>query len=105
MTTQTNQKNLNDIFFQQKTTGVNYNDLLEEVQKYLSDNHAKAISSGGNDASVLIKNIIKQYLIKQRYAVDGYTAKAVCFCSSFFISLYLYIFISIFVSLYRQKNK
>ena len=77
MTTQTNQKNLNDIFFQQKTTGVDYNELLEEVQKYLSDNHAKAISSGGNDASVLIKNIIKQYLIKQRYAVDGYTTEQV----------------------------
>ena len=33
--TQTNQNpknNLNDIFFQQKTTGVDYNELLEEVQ-------------------------------------------------------------------------
>ena len=65
--------NLNDIFFQAKITGVNYNDLLEEVQKYLSDNHAKAISGGDSDASVLIKNIIKQYLIKQRYSVDGFT--------------------------------
>ena len=43
MTTQTNQKNLNDIFFQQKTTGVDYNELLEEVQKYLSDKDRKSV--------------------------------------------------------------
>ena len=72
-----NQQNLNDIFFQQKTTGVDYHALLEELQKYLSDHHAKAISGEGRDAPALIKNIIKQYLIKQRYSVDGYSTEEV----------------------------
>ena len=70
-----NQQNLNDIFFQQKTTGVDYHALLEELQKYLSDHHAKAISGEGRDAPALMKNIIKQYLIKQRYSVDGFTSE------------------------------
>ena len=72
-----NQQNLNDIFFQQKTTGVDYHALLEELQKYLSDHHAKAISGEGRDAPALMKNIIKQYLIKQRYSVDGYSTEQV----------------------------
>ena len=72
-----NQQNLNDIFFQQKTTGVDYHALLEELQKYLSDHHAKAISGEGRDAPALMKNIIKQYLIKQRYSVDGYSTEGV----------------------------
>ena len=70
-----NQQNLNDIFFQSKTTGVDYHALLQELQKYLSDHHAKAISGEGSDAPILMKNIIKQYLIKQRYSVDGFTSE------------------------------
>lgn len=70
-----NQQNLNDIFFQSKTTGVDYHALLQELQKYLSDHHAKAISGEGSDAPALMKNIIKQYLIKQRYSVDGFTTE------------------------------
>ncbi len=64
--------NLNDIFWGQQTTEKPYDELLEEVQKYISDNHAKDVSAGGSDAPELIRNLLKQYLIRQKYTVVGY---------------------------------
>ncbi len=68
-----NPNDLNDIFWGQQSSVKPYDELLEEVQKYISDNHAKEVSSGGDDAAVLIRSLIKQYLIRQKYSVDGYT--------------------------------
>jgi len=75
MSQSTQKNNLNDIFWGQHTAERPYDELLDEVQKYVSDNHAKEVSSGGDDAPDLIRNIIKQYLIKNRYAVKGYTTE------------------------------
>ena len=62
--------NLNDIFWGQHSADRPYEELLEEVQTYISDNHAKNISAG--DSAELIKSIIRQYLIRQKYSVSGY---------------------------------
>ncbi len=75
MSQSTQKNNLNDIFWGQHTAERPYDELLDEVQKHVSDNHAKEVSSGGDDAPELIQNIIKQYLIKNRYAVKGYTTE------------------------------
>ena len=37
--------NLNDIFWGQHSADIPYEELLEEVQKYISDNHAKTVSA------------------------------------------------------------
>lgn len=65
--------NLNDIFWGQQASERPYDELLDEVQKYVTDNHAKAISDGGADAPSVIRTIIRQYLIKQKYALAGLT--------------------------------
>ena len=62
--------NLNDIFWGQHSEDKPYEELLEEVQKYISDNHAKTVSA--ENADELMKNIISQYLIRQKYSVSGY---------------------------------
>ncbi len=64
---------LNEIFWGENSTEKPYDELLDEVQKHISDNHAKEVSAGGNEAPELIKNLLKQYVVKQKYAVKGYT--------------------------------
>ena len=67
------QHNLSDIFWGENSVDKPYEELLEEMQKYISDNHAKAITEGGDSAPELIKSLIKQYLVKQKYSVMGYS--------------------------------
>ena len=62
--------NLNDIFWGQHSADIPYEELLEEVQKYISDNHAKTVSAENGEE--LLKNIVRQYLIRQKYSVSGY---------------------------------
>ncbi len=67
------QNNLNDIFWGQQASEKPYDELLDEMQTYISENHAKEVSAGGTEAPVLIKNLLKQYIIKNKYSVTGYS--------------------------------
>ncbi len=75
--------NLNDIFFapasSNKTT---YEEILEDVQRYFSENHASTIVSvGGEDserALTVLKELMAQYVGKRKYAVDGLTTEELC---------------------------
>lgn len=70
--------NLNDIFFRAASTeGMTYEGILEDVQRYCTEHHANTLSSETNteDASVLLKEFIEKYIIRQKYAVEGLSTK------------------------------
>jgi len=69
--------NLNDIFFA-PTVGndaLTYDQILEDVQRYFSENHASTIAEAGESnvehAATVLKELMVQYLVKRRYAVEG----------------------------------
>lgn len=68
--------NLNDIFFAPTENGtLTYEQVLEDVQRYFSENHASTIA-GENDserAVTVLKELMVQYLVKRKYAVKGLT--------------------------------
>ena len=68
--------NLNDIFFAQTATeGITYENVLEDVQRYFTENHAATIA-GEDDvgrAAELLKELISQYIVKRKYVVEGLT--------------------------------
>ena len=59
--------NLNDIFWGQHSADRPYEELLEEVQTYISDNHAKTISAG--DSAELINCMFMMFCILLIYGV------------------------------------
>lgn len=75
--------NLNDIFFTPASNdGMTYDQILEDVQRYFSENHASTIASAGESdserASTLLKELMIQYLVKRKYTVDGMNAEELC---------------------------
>ena len=75
--------NLNDIFFAQTAGGgLTYEQILEDVQRYFSENHASTIAGAGESdserASALLKELMIQYLAKRKYAVDGMNTEDLC---------------------------
>lgn len=72
---------LNELFFNHTATdGMTYEDILEDVQKYCTANHADTLS-GENDpenAKRLLKEFILHYLLKCSYAVEGISTEELC---------------------------
>ncbi len=63
---------LNDIFFTSiATEGVTYENILEDVQRYFSENHSKSISAEVENAGEKLRELIVSYLVKRKYALDG----------------------------------
>ncbi len=75
--------NLNDIFFTPAANeGITYEKILEDVQRYFSENHASTIAEAGEGdtvrATTVLKELMVQYLVKRKYAVDGLTTEELC---------------------------
>lgn len=75
--------NLNDIFFAQTTNeGLTYEQILEDVQRYFSENHAATIAEAGDGdtkrASSVLKELMVQYLVKRKYTIEGLTTEELC---------------------------
>lgn len=75
--------NLNDIFFAPTSNNtLTYDQILEDVQRYFSENHASTIAEAGEEnadrAVTVLKELMIQYLVKRKYAVDGLSTKDLC---------------------------
>ncbi len=75
--------NLNDIFFTPTASeGLTYEKVLEDVQRYFSENHASTIAEAGESntlrAAAVLKELMIQYLVKRKYAIDGFTTEELC---------------------------
>ena len=76
--------NLNDIFFTPVANqSITYDQILEDVQRYFSENHASTIAeagggSNGERAVGLLKELMVQYLVKRKYTIEGLTTKQLC---------------------------
>ena len=75
--------NLNDIFFAPTVnSGISYDQILEDVQRYFSENHASTIAEAGEAdsgrASTVLKELMVQYLVKRKYAIEGLTTDELC---------------------------
>lgn len=75
--------NLNDIFFAPVSTeGLTYEQVLEEVQRYFAEKHASTIagaSEGDTEkAAAVLKELMVQYLVKRKYAIEGLTTEELC---------------------------
>ena len=70
---------LNDIFFTANASeGVTYEQILEDVQRYFSENHASTISGEGDKAGELLRELMTQYLVKRKYALEGMSTGELC---------------------------
>lgn len=70
---------LNDIFFTASTTeGLTYEQVLEDVQHYFSENHASTIAGDSDKAGDLLWELMTQYIVKRKYALDGMTTEELC---------------------------
>jgi len=70
---------LNDIFFTTNTSeGITYEQILEDVQRYFSENHASTIAGEGDKAGELLRELMTQYLVKRKYALEGMSTEALC---------------------------
>lgn len=75
--------NLNDIFFTPAANNrLSYEDILEDVQRYFSENHAATIAGAGEGdagrAAAVLKELMTQYLIKRKYALEGTSTEELC---------------------------
>ena len=64
---------LNELFFNHSAAeGMTYEDILDDVQKYCTANHADTLSgeTDPEQAKKLLKEFILQYLIKCSYGVE-----------------------------------
>ena len=70
--------NLSDIFFTTKAAdGLTYEDIWEDVQRYVTDNHASTLSSESDrdKAKELLLGFISFYINKKQYVLEGFTAE------------------------------
>lgn len=75
--------NLNDIFFAPTASEtLTYEQVLEDVQRYFSENHASTIANAGEGdtqrAVDVLKELMVQYLVKRKYAIEGLSAEELC---------------------------
>lgn len=76
--------NLNDIFFTPAANqSMTYDQILEDVQRYFSENHASTIAEAGGEsngerAAALLKELMVQYLVKRKYTIEGLTTEQLC---------------------------
>ncbi|MDR1204527.1 MAG: CpaF/VirB11 family protein [Peptococcaceae bacterium] len=65
--------NLSDVFFTPVASDtVTYDQILEDVQRYFTENHAAKLvgDENQNKANAVLKELITQYLVKRKYAVE-----------------------------------
>ena len=75
--------NLNDIFFAPtENSTLTYEQVLEDVQRYFSENHASTIAGAGENDSeravTVLKELMVQYLVKRKYTIKGFTTEQLC---------------------------
>jgi len=73
--------NLNDIFFTPVATKeITYEQILEDVQRYFTENHATKLAGDENQgrADDVLKGLITQYLVKRKYAIGGLSTEELC---------------------------
>lgn len=75
--------NLNDIFFAPTASEtLTYEQVLEDVQRYFSENHASTIANAGEGdtqrAVDVLKELMVQYLVKRKYAIEGLSTEELC---------------------------
>jgi pilus assembly protein CpaF len=73
--------NLNDIFFTPVASKeITYEQILVDVQRYFTENHATKLAGDENQgrADEVLKELITQYLVKRKYAIDGYSTHDLC---------------------------
>lgn len=75
--------NLNDIFFAPaEDSSMTYDQILEDVQRYFSENHASTIAGTGDGdterASSVLKELMVQYLVRRRLSLQGSTTEELC---------------------------
>ena len=75
--------NLNDIFFAPAANQeLTYDQVLEDVQRYFAENHASTIAEAGEGnaerATTLLKELMVQYIVKRKYAIEGLTTEELC---------------------------
>ena len=75
--------NLKDIFFAPAANqDLTYEQILEDVQRYFAENHAATIAEAGDGntdrASSLLKELMVQYIVKRKYAIEGLTTEELC---------------------------
>lgn len=67
-------QNLNNIFFSEDDIHEKpYDELLAEVQTYITDNHAKEVTAEGEEAERMMKILVGRYLDSSKVKVKGYT--------------------------------
>ena len=72
---------LNEMFFNHKAAeGLTYEDILEDVQRYCTANHADTLSGEADpeNATRLLKEFILQYLMKCSYGIEGMSTEELC---------------------------
>lgn len=59
-----------------------YDQVLEDVQRYFAENHASTIAEAGEGnaerATTLLKELMVQYIVKRKYAIEGLTTEELC---------------------------
>ena len=75
--------NLNDIFFAPAANqDQTYDQVLEDVQRYFAENHASTIAEAGEGnaerATTLLKELMVQYIVKRKYAIEGLSFEELC---------------------------
>ena len=61
---------LHDVFFHtSEAPQMTYDQILDDVRRYMIDNHSRAISEGSEESEMLVQNLIMQYLTQKKYAL------------------------------------
>ena len=72
---------LNDIFFpSSEDRGITYEEILDSVQRYCTEVHTSTIANNEHREAVAdtMKEVISQYLIQNRYQLEGYSTEKLC---------------------------
>lgn len=72
---------LNDLFFTSiNQESLSYEQILEDVQRYCTSNHADKLSTEGNqeEARKLLREFIFQYVTNRSYRMEGLSATELC---------------------------
>ena len=73
--------NLNDIFFAPTASeGLTYEQILEDVQRYFTEQHASKLASDdrSDKTGEILKDLITQYLVKRKYTVEDLSTAELC---------------------------
>ena len=74
-------ESLNEMFFTSSVSeDMTYDQILEDVQKYCTQNHSDKLSTEGNqdEARKLLREFISQYVLSRSYHVEGLSTDELC---------------------------